>query len=100
MQAGTVVRIRLKKGKYRVIRKGSKRAREAAESLAVQALNFLAEDPARLGRFLALSGLEPGSIRAAAAESGFLAGVLAYLGQDESLLLAFASQAGVRPGEV
>jgi uncharacterized protein DUF3572 len=83
-----------------VIRKGSRRAREAAESLAIQALNFLAEDPARLSRFLALSGLDPGSIRAAAAESGFLAGVLAHLGEDEALLLAFASQAGIRPSEV
>jgi Protein of unknown function (DUF3572) len=80
--------------------KASEPAREAAESLAIQALNFLATEPARLARFLAVSGLEAQSIRAAAAESGFLAGVLAYLGEDERLLLAFAAEAGVTPAEV
>jgi Protein of unknown function (DUF3572) len=80
--------------------KAPKRAREAAEALAIQALNFLATEPQRLSRFLALSGLAPESIRAAAAESGFLAGVLAHLGDDESLLLAFAAEAGVKPAAV
>ena len=80
--------------------KASGRSREAAESLAIQALNYLATEPERLSRFLALSGLDPGSIRSAAAESGFLAGVLAHLGQDESLLVAFAAEAGVTPAEV
>jgi hypothetical protein len=80
--------------------KASGNSREAAEALAIQALNFLATEPERLGRFLALSGLGPESIRAAAAESGFLAGVLAHLGEDETLLLAFAAEAGVKPAEV
>jgi Protein of unknown function (DUF3572) len=80
--------------------KASKRSRQAAEDLAIQALNFLATEPQRLSRFLALSGLAPDSIRAAAAESGFLAGVLAHLGQDESLLVAFAAEAGVKPADV
>jgi hypothetical protein len=80
--------------------KASGRSREAAESIAIQALNYLATEPERLSRFLALSGLDPGSIRSAAAESGFLAGVLAHLGQDESLLVAFAAEAGVTPAEV
>lgn len=80
--------------------KPSTRRREAAESLAIQALNFLAEDSERLGRFLALSGIDPRSIRSAAADSGFLAGVLSHLDSDEALLVAFAAQAGVRPVEV
>src|SRR5215472_6638599 len=80
--------------------KASGNSREAAEALAIQALNFLATEPERLGRFLALSGLGPESIRAAAAESGFLAGVLAHLGEDERLLLAFAAEVGVTPAEV
>jgi hypothetical protein len=75
-------------------------AREAAEALAIQALNFLATEPQRLSRFLALSGLAPESIRAAAAESGFLAGVLAHVGEDETLLVAFAAEAGVKPADV
>jgi hypothetical protein len=80
--------------------KASKQSREAAEALAIQALNFLATEPTRLSRFLALSGIEPDSIRSAAAESGFLAGVLAHLGADEALLVAFAADAGVKPGAV
>ena len=80
--------------------KASGSSREAAEALAIQALNFLATEPERLGRFLALSGLGPESIRAAATESGFLAGVLAHLGEDETLLVAFAAEAGIKPAEV
>ncbi len=80
--------------------KAPRRSREAAEVLAIQALNFLATEPERLSRFLALSGLEAQSIRGAAAEPGFLAGVLAHLGEDESLLLAFAADAGVTPADV
>jgi hypothetical protein len=80
--------------------KPSSGAREAAEALAVQALNFIAKDPVRLARFLALSGLDAASIRAAAAESGFLAGVLSHLGEDEPLLRAFAAEAEIAPAEV
>jgi hypothetical protein len=82
------------------MRRPENRAREAAEALAIQALNFLATEPARLSRFLDTTGLDPASIRAAAADSGFLAGVLAYLGEDEALLKQFAAEAGVTPAEV
>jgi hypothetical protein len=80
--------------------KAEAQARKAAETLAIQALNFLAADPEQLARFLALSGLDPGSIRAAAAQPEFLAGVLAHLAQDEALLVGFAADAGVKPGAV
>jgi hypothetical protein len=75
-------------------------SREAAETLAVQALSYLAQDPEQLSRFLALSGIDPGAIRAAAAQPEFLAGVLAYLAQDEALLVRFAAEAGVPPGAI
>jgi hypothetical protein len=74
--------------------------REAAESLAIQALTYLAGEPERLGRFLALSGLGPEQVRLAAIEPGFLAGVLEYLSADESLLLGFADHARVEPAEI
>ncbi|MCI0465421.1 MAG: DUF3572 domain-containing protein, partial [Beijerinckiaceae bacterium] len=73
---------------------------EAAESLAIEVLTFLAGDSARLGRFLSLSGLAAGDMRAAAAEPGFLAAVLDYLASDEQLLLAFADSAGHEPSKV
>ena len=75
-------------------------SREAAESLAVQALGYLSGEPERLGRFLALSGLGPETIRAAAGDPQFLAGVLEYVTGDEDLLVAFAQASGVSPDEV
>ncbi|HEX9322680.1 MAG TPA: DUF3572 domain-containing protein [Xanthobacteraceae bacterium] len=72
----------------------------AAESLATQALTYLAAEPERLGRFLALTGLGPEQMRLAATQPGFLAGVLEYLGSDESLLLGFADHVGIDPAQV
>jgi hypothetical protein len=66
-----------------------------AEAIAVDALAFLAGNPAELGRFLALSGIGPETLRQAAAEPGFLAGVLDHIMTDDSLLLAFAGQQGL-----
>jgi hypothetical protein len=74
--------------------------REAAEAVGVQALAYLAEDPERLGRFLALSGLGPETIRAAAHDPAFLAGVLEYVIGDEALLLALAAHVQVAPERV
>lgn len=73
---------------------------EAAESLAIQALAFLAGEPESLGRFLAITGIGPEEIRVAAREPQFLAGVLEYLTGDEPLLVTFATQIGVDPAEV
>jgi Protein of unknown function (DUF3572) len=73
---------------------------EAAESLAIQALAFLAQEPERLGRFLAITGVGPEDVRAAAREPGFLTGVLEYLAGDERLLVEFATQLGVDPADI
>lgn len=72
-------------------------SRPDPEALAIDALGFLAEDMERLGRFLALTGIDPANLRQAAGSPGFLASVLDYLGQDESLLLAFAADRNLRP---
>jgi hypothetical protein len=74
--------------------------RENAEALAVQAFTFIAGDPERLGRFLALSGVGPDSIRAAAQDPGFLAGVLDHVAGDEGLLIDFAADIGIEPMEI
>jgi hypothetical protein len=74
--------------------------RAAAESLAIQALTFLAGEPERLGRFLTLAGIGPGEIRAAARSPGFLAGVLDHLASEDALVVAFAAEAGIEPGEI
>ena len=75
-------------------------SRKAAETLAIQALSFIAADPERLGRFLATTGIGPGDIRAAAREPLFLAGVLDHIAADETLLLGFAADAKSKPGEI
>ena len=48
--------------------KGGRITREIAENLAIQALSFLAADPERLGRFLAITGIGPDAIRKAAVD--------------------------------
>lgn len=75
-------------------------SRKAAETLATQALSFIAADPDRLGRFLAATGMGPGDIRTAARESLFLAGVLDHIAADETLLLGFAADAKSDPREI
>jgi hypothetical protein len=72
----------------------------AAEDVAGRALGFLAADPERLGRFLALSGLDPATIRAASREPGFLPGVLDHMLSDERLLTEFAQAEGLAPEAV
>jgi Protein of unknown function (DUF3572) len=78
----------------------SKGTREAAETVAVQAFSYLAAQPERLGRFLALTGIGPAQIRAAAAEPGFLAGVLDYIASDQELMTGFAAESGHNPSTV
>jgi hypothetical protein len=72
----------------------------AAEELAIAALGFIAAEPERLGRFLAVTGIGPQSIREAAREPQFLAGVLDHIAGDERLLLAFAAETTIDPGDV
>jgi Protein of unknown function (DUF3572) len=74
--------------------------REDAEALALAALDFLGQDGERIGRFLSLSGLDPGTLRKAAAEPGFLSGVLDHVASDEALLVHFAEAAGIAPERV
>ncbi len=72
--------------------------RDSAESVAIQALDLPApQDPERLDRFLALTGIGPKSLRDAAREPNFLLGVLDHLAGDERLLHEFATRLEVAP---
>jgi hypothetical protein len=77
-----------------------KQRQEAASAMAVAALGFIAGEPERLGRFLAITGIGPESIRAAARQPDFLLGVLDYLVGDEALLVAFAKENDYEPEHV
>jgi hypothetical protein len=70
---------------------------EAAETIGLKALAFVAEDEVRLARFLSSTGLSPGQLHAAASAPQTLQAVLEHLAQDESLLLVFAAGAGCAP---
>jgi hypothetical protein len=73
---------------------------DAARSLAVGVLAFIAADSDRLNRFLNLTGLGPDNLRTAAADPAFLGSVLDYLVADEQLLVTFAGDAGLKPEAV
>ncbi|MFA6267745.1 MAG: DUF3572 domain-containing protein [Pseudolabrys sp.] len=73
---------------------------EAAETLAVQALSFIAEDSERLTRFFSVTGVDPGGIRDQIGAPGFLAGVLGYLASDEKLASEFIATVACSPGDI
>ncbi len=71
-----------------------------AQSLAIEALAWLAQDKDLLPRFLALTGLEASSIRQAAREPGFLAGVLQFYLGHEPTLMRFCAETGNDPAQL
>jgi hypothetical protein len=74
-----------------------KMSEERAETLALQALAWLAADPERLGLFLAETGLGPAELKARAGDKAMLGGVLDHLLGREYLLLRFAEENDVDP---
>lgn len=73
---------------------------EAAESLALQGLTFLAADASRLARFLTLTGIGPSDLRNWEGNHALQSAVLEHFLGDESLLLVFASEAGLAPERI
>lgn len=71
--------------------------REAAETIGVRALGWIAGQPDLAGRFLAAAGASPDDMRARAGEPEFLGFVLDFLLADEEALVAFARDAGIAP---
>ena len=74
--------------------------REVAEIVAVQALSFIAADPARLGAFLAESGIGPETLRAAATDPHFLGSVLDFVMRDDVTVQAFATASELHPTNI
>ena len=70
---------------------------EGAEILGLEALAWLAADPAGLDRFLALTGSGPDDLRAAAGTPGLSLAVIEFFLSDEALLTAFCDAAGREP---
>ena len=78
----------------------SHNARQVAETVAIQALSYLAAEPARLGRFLAETGLGPETLRGAANSPEFLVSVLDFVLSDENLVKEFAKAHELKPSTV
>lgn len=79
---------------------GLKIAKVDPAELAVAILQWLAEEPDMLSRFLALSGLGPHDLRSAMADTGFHAGLLDFIMQHEPTLVAFAEKSGYSPEQI
>jgi Protein of unknown function (DUF3572) len=78
----------------------SQDVRQVAETVAIQALSFLAAEPTRLGRFLAETGLGPETLRGAANSPEFLVSVLDFVLSDEDLVKDFAAANELKPSTV
>ena len=74
--------------------------REQAETLALQAISFLAGDEDRLDRFLALSGMDGNDLRERIADPAFLGGVLDHILAHEPDLMDFADTVELPPEQV
>lgn len=70
---------------------------DQAETLAIQALSWLAEDPEILGQFLNTTGAAPGDLRARAKEPEFLGFVLDFIMRDDETILGFCGAATAAP---
>jgi hypothetical protein len=74
--------------------------KQEAEMIGVAGLSYLASDPERIGRFLAITGLGPENVRAAARDLSFLPALLDYLLANETELVAFAQEMNLDPARV
>jgi hypothetical protein len=73
---------------------------EAAETIALKGLAWLAALPDDIGRFLNISGLQAADLRERAAEPEFLAAVLDFLLGDDKLLTGFCDSEGLDPKDI
>lgn len=72
---------------------------ETAQTIALQALTFIAMDEEALNGFMAQSGLEVGTLRLRANDPELQAGVLDYLLSHEPRLLAFCEHVDIDPAD-
>ena len=70
---------------------------EEAETIAINAIGFLAADNERIERFIAMSGIDPADLASQIGNRSFLAGILDHLLSDETLLFLFCDHAGLPP---
>jgi hypothetical protein len=74
--------------------------RQQAETLALQALAYLAEDKQRIQKFLQLTGVDAADLPALAPRPRFLLAVLDHLAGDEELLVNFSRTLAIGPEKI
>jgi len=82
------------------LKKPVQNPREVAEIVAIQALSFLAGDSARLGAFLAETGIGPETLRQSATDPQFLISVLDFVLRDDASVKAFAEVSKLHPTNI
>jgi hypothetical protein len=78
----------------------TRRRMEAAELLALRALEFIGEDPQRLKHFAAETGITFDGIRGGANDPAMLGCVLDYVLAYDDRIVNFAKSAGIPPTAV
>jgi hypothetical protein len=78
----------------------TRRQTEAAETLALEALAFLAGSADDLARFVDNSGIGADELRARAGEADVLRSVLDFLLAEDERLLAFCAAESIEPRDV
>lgn len=71
--------------------------RDAAETLALQVLGWIAGQDTLFDAFLGASGLERDALRARLGEPEVLVAVLDFLLSDDAFVTGFAGEAGIAP---
>ncbi len=74
--------------------------RESADTLAVQALGWLAGSDELLPVFLGATGATLADLRAGAEDPAFLAAVLDFVMMDDAWVIAFCHAADVPPADI
>ncbi len=73
---------------------------DAATSIAISGLQFIAGDEDQISRFIALTGISPDEMRKAAGSQSFLIAVLEFFMGDEPTLLAFTASQNIDPNDI
>jgi len=71
-----------------------------AETIALQALAYIAEDEDILNAFMASSGCSLDELKTSAADPAFLGGGLDFLLQDDGNVVEFCKTAGLDPSDL
>lgn len=82
------------------MRPGTPVSADAAETLALRAIAFVAAEADLLGAFLAQSGADPSELGARLADRAFLAGVLDFVLSDDAVARAFSQSEALPPGAI